>query len=351
MNNQSRGEEIMKKMIDLRSDTVTKPSQPMLEAMMQAEVGDDVYIEDPTINRLQEMSAELLGHEAALYFPTGSMANQVAINIHAQPGEEVICEAQGHIFNYEMATMSALSGTLPRPIPGDDGFLTAALVKEEIRPKIYYRAQTGLVSLENTHNLQGGRVHPQHQVEEIITLCRENEIPVHLDGARIFNAAVASGVAVKELTKNFDSVQFCLSKGLGAPIGSMLTGSQEFIDIARSKRKMFGGGMRQVGILGAAGLYALENNIDRLADDHVRAKRLGEALVKLPYVTLDAIETNILVFSLDRSQISAPEFVDKLKKFNIIGGAFTEGIARLCTHLDVDDADIDYVCEVLNDKF
>ena len=328
------------KIIDLRSDTVTKPGKPMLDAMINAEVGDDVYVEDPTINRLQEMAADLIGHEAALYFPSGSMANQVAINIHADMGEEVICEAQGHIFNYEMATMSAVSGTLPRPIVGDNGFLTADLVKEEIRPNIYYRAQTGLISLENTHNLQGGRVHPQHQVEEIIELCHMREIPVHLDGARIFNAAIASGVEARELTKNFDSVQFCLSKGLGAPIGSMILGTSEFVEKCRRERKLFGGAMRQVGIIAAAGLHAVQSNIPRLKDDHANAKILAKGLNDFEgfEVNLDKVDTNIVIVDIT-SGVTAEEMLAKMAEVGVWAVPFGPTRLRFVTHLDVSTAD------------
>jgi threonine aldolase len=340
------------KIIDLRSDTVTKPTPEMRRAMMEAEVGDDVYIEDPTVEHLQRRAAEMLGFEASLFFPTGSMANQTAINIHTHPGQEVICEEMAHIYNFEMATMSAFSGTLPRPVPGDDGFLTAELVRMNIRQKIYYRTETGLVSLENTHNLRGGRIHPQESVSEIIELCHSRGIRVHLDGARIFNAAVASGNQASELARGFDSVMFCLSKGLGAPIGSILCGSREFIERARIVRKMFGGGMRQVGILAAAGLYALEHHVERLAEDHVRARKLAEGLRQLPFVGIEPerVQTNILVFELDTEVIKAQEFVAGLKENGILCGAFSDSLVRMVTHLDFSDADLDYVLETLRRK-
>lgn len=341
------------KIIDLRSDTVTKPSAEMRQAMFDAEVGDDVYIEDPTVVRLEALSAEMTGHEAALFFPTGSMANQTAINIHTDPGQEVIVEKQGHIHNYEMATMSAFSGVLPRSIEGENGFLTAALIEENIMPGIYYRAQTGLVSLENTHNLRGGRVHPEDQVSEIIKLCREREIPVHLDGARVFNAATASGVEVKELTKDYDSVMFCTSKGLGAPIGSVLCGAEKFIERARSVRKMFGGGMRQVGVIAAAGIFALENNVEKLSLDHARAKKLAAMLAKISWIEIDVdeIETNILVFKIDKTVMNAFQFADSLKKEGILCGPFSSSVVRMVTHLDLTDDDIDQVENVLTEKF
>ncbi len=340
-------------MVDLRSDTVTRPTPAMREAIASAEVGDDVYIEDPTVERLQERTATMLGYEASLFFPTGSMANQTAIHLHVRPGEEVICEAMGHAYNFEMATISAFTGALPRPVVGEDGFLTAAQVKEKISPPIYYRAQTGLVSLENTHNMRGGRIHPQEQVEEIIELCRERGVPLHLDGARIFNAAVASGRPASELAAGFDTVMFCLSKGLGAPIGSMLCGGGELIERARSVRKMFGGGMRQVGVLAAAGLYALEHHVERLAEDHQRARKLAEALEELPFVRIDPrrVETNILVFEVDPETITAPEFASRLKENGVLCGVFSERMIRMVTHMDITDDGLGRVTEVLRTEF
>ena len=343
----------MKRVVDLRSDTLTKPNKEMREVMAGAEVGDDVYLEDPTVNKLQRVSAELTGHEDALFFPSGCMANQVAINIHTHHGQEVICEAMGHVYNYEMATMAAISGVLARSVPGDNGFLTKDLVQANIRAKEYHRAQTGLVCLENTHNLQGGRVHPAEQVAEIIEYCHSVDLPVHLDGARVANAAVASGTAIKELTQEYDSVMFCLSKGLGAPVGSMLCGSSEFIDRARIVRKLFGGGMRQVGILAEAGLYALDNNVDRLADDHNRAKKLAGKLNEISFVSIDVeqVETNILVFELDEKVMNAFEFAASLKEEGVICGPFSNKVVRMVTHLDIDDEDIQYTIDILDKKY
>lgn len=340
-------------MIDLRSDTVTRPGEGMRKAMADAEVGDDVYNEDPTVQKLQAMAAEMTGHEAALFFPTGSMANQTAINIHTKPGDEVICEEQGHIFNYEMATMSAFSGVLPRPVPGENGFLTTRLVQKNVRPSIYYRPDTGLVSLENTHNLRGGRIHPQDEVENIITFCREAGIPVHLDGARVFNAAVASNKPVKELTSAFDSVMFCVSKGLGAPIGSLLCGSAEFIERAWAVRKMFGGGMRQVGVIAAAGIYSLEHNVERLAEDHQRARTIAAALADLPFVNIDqkTVQTNIIVFSVQSEEMDAYRFAETMKDNGVLCGAFDESTVRMVTHLDFDDDMLKETLRVLKSAF
>ncbi|HEV8524196.1 MAG TPA: threonine aldolase family protein, partial [Terriglobales bacterium] len=264
--------------VDLRSDTVTKPTAEMRRAMAEAEVGDDVYGEDPTVNRLEQRAAEIFGREAALFVPSGTMGNQVAIKVHTQPGQEVICEERAHIYNFEMAMLGAFSGCVPRPIYGEDGILTWPEVKKRIAPKIYYRAQTGLVSLENTHNMAGGTVYRPEIGDEVCDGAHEAGIPVHLDGARIFNAAVGLGKPVAEITRKFDSVMFCLSKGLGAPVGSLLVGSQKFIEQARRVRKALGGGMRQAGVLAAAGLIALEKMPSRLQEDHANARFLAEGL-------------------------------------------------------------------------
>src|SRR5947209_14591945 len=244
--------------IDLRSDTVTKPTPEMRRAMAEAEVGDDVYGEDPTVNRLEARAAQVFEREASIFVPTGTMGNQIAIKIHTRHGQEIICEERAHIINLESATVSAFSGCMPRPIYGEDGILTWDQIKRRIAPKVYYRAQTGLIVLENTLNLAGGTIFPQAAADEICGKAHESGIPVHMDGARIFNAAAATGKTVAELSRKFDSVMFCLSKGLGAPVGSMLLGSKDFINKARMYRKAMGGGLRQAGVLAAAGLVALE---------------------------------------------------------------------------------------------
>ncbi len=249
--------------IDLRSDTVTRPTKEMREAMAVADVGDDVYGEDPTVNRLQERAAAIFGKEAALFVPSGTMGNQIAVHLHTSPGQEVIVEKQGHIFNYELAAMAAISGTLARPVPAPAGILSWDLIRPALAPKIYYRAPTGLITLENTHNMAGGTVYSAEQISAICHKAHELDLPVHLDGARIFNAAVALGTSVAALSRSCDSVMFCLSKGLAAPVGSMLAGSASFIEGARRVRKMLGGGMRQAGVLAAAGLIALEQMITR----------------------------------------------------------------------------------------
>jgi threonine aldolase len=328
----------MPKVIDLRSDTVTKPTPAMRRAMAQADVGDDVFGEDPTVNRLQERAAELFGREAALFVPSGTMGNQIAIKVHTQPGDEVILEEASHIFNSEMAMMAAFSGVIPRPIPSERGWLRWEQIESAIRPNVYYYAQTRLICLENTHNFKGGSVYPLEWAREIIEKAHERGLKVHLDGARIFNAAVATGRSVKELTEGFDSVMFCLSKGLGAPVGSMLVGSAEFMKEARRVRKMLGGGMRQVGILAAAGLYALEHHIERLAEDHENAQILAQALREIPEVRLEPVETNIIIFELTKTP--AEKLITELKKRNILALAIGPRRVRLVTHLDVSRADV-----------
>jgi threonine aldolase len=328
----------MPKVIDLRSDTVTKPTPAMRRAMAQADVGDDVFGEDPTVNRLQERAAELFGREAALFVPSGTMGNQIAIKVHTQPGDEVILEEASHIFNSEMAMMAAFSGVIPRPIPSERGWLRWEQIESAIRPNVYYYAQTRLICLENTHNFKGGSIYPLEWAREIIEKAHERGLKVHLDGARIFNAAVATGRSVKELTEGFDSVMFCLSKGLGAPVGSMLVGSAEFIEKARRVRKMLGGGMRQVGILAAAGLYALEHHIERLAEDHENAQILAQALREIPEVRLEHVETNIIIFELTKTP--AEKLITELKKRNILALAIGPRRVRLVTHLDVSRADV-----------
>ncbi|MFQ6116984.1 MAG: low-specificity L-threonine aldolase [Candidatus Bipolaricaulia bacterium] len=312
----------------------------MREALARAEVGDDVYGEDPTVNRLQDQAAELLGMEAALFVPSGTMGNQVAVKVHTRPGDEVILEADSHIFNYELGMIAAFSGALARPIPTDRGVLPVEAVAAAIRPRIYYLSRTGLICLENTHNRKSGAVYPLEQARELLEFAHSQNIPVHLDGARIFNAAVASGIPVNELVKGFDSAMFCLSKGLGAPVGSMLVGSKEFIEEARRVRKMLGGGMRQAGILAAAGLYALEHHIERLAEDHENARLIHDNLKKFEpeLLELEPVATNILIFSLKK--MAAEELAARLRERGILIHAIGPRQVRLVTHLDVRREDV-----------
>ena len=325
--------------IDLRSDTVTRPTQQMRAAMAAAEVGDDVYGEDPTVNLLERRAAEIFGREAGLFVPTGTMGNQIAIRTLTQPGQEVIAESRAHILDWEMATTAVFSGCLIRAVPANRGILTWKHIEPAIYARGAFRAATGLIEIENTANLAGGTCTPLSVLEEIWAGAKERKLPVHLDGARIFNAAIALGTDVKTLARGFDTVMFCLSKGLGAPVGSLLVGPAELIDRARLFRKAMGGGMRQAGVLAAAGLIALEEGPKRLYEDHANAKLLAEALATLPGVSIDpdAVETNIVIFGLTGQQNPA-ELVARLKARNVLMSALGHNLIRLVTHLDVDRA-------------
>jgi len=322
--------------IDLRSDTVTRPTPAMRAAMASAEVGDDVYGEDPTVNLLEARAAEVFGCEAAIFVPTGTMGNQIAIRLHTQHGQEVICEARSHILDWEMAMMSAFSGCLPRTIAGDRGVLTWSQIRAAIAPKIYYRAATGLISLENSHNMAGGTVTPLPIYEEIWQGAADAGLPTHLDGARVFNAAVYLGISVADLTRGFHTVNFCLSKGLGAPVGSMLVGSRGSIDRARIYRKALGGGMRQAGILAAAGLIALEEGPLRLHEDHANARLLADAIATCEGADIDlpSVQTNIVFFTL-KDAGDAPNLVAALKSEGVLCSAIGPHAVRLVTHSDV----------------
>ena len=332
--------------IDLRSDTVTHPTPAMRAAMAAAEVGDDVYGEDPTVNRLEQRAAEIFEREAGMYVPTGSMGNQVAIRLHTQHGQEVICEAHAHVVDWEMATISAFSGCMPRTIAGERGVLTWKQIQAAIAPGLSYRAQTGLIALENTHNMAGGTVTPLEVQQEIWAGAKKAGLPVHLDGARIFNAATYLRVGVAELTRGFDTVMFCLSKGLCAPVGSMLVGTREQIRRARTFRKALGGGMRQVGVLAAAGLVALETMTERLEEDHRNARLLAESLAKIPAVTIDlpSVQTNIVRFRLTAGK-GAPELVAALKRRGVLAGNVGPDSIRLVTHHDVDRAQCEHAMQ------
>ena len=339
--------------IDLRSDTVTKPSAEMRRAMAEAEVGDDVFIEDPTINKLQERAAEIFGRQAALFVPSGSMGNLTCILAQTQQGQEVICEESGHVYNYEMASMSAIGGVLPRLVPGEDGILSWQAISKAIRPKIYYRSQTALIALENTHNMAGGTVYPTKVSEEICDRAHDAGIRVHLDGARIFNAATYLGEDVADMTKKFDSIQFCLSKGLGAPVGSMIVASREFIERCRSIRKMLGGGMRQAGVLAAAGLIALEKGSKRLQVDHDHAKLLATGLAAIPGITLNPakVQTNIVIFNLKTSGWSSSDFLQTLAKRDVLAVPVDNERVRMVTHLDVDRNDVEKAAATVQEVF
>ncbi|MBI3067196.1 MAG: aminotransferase class I/II-fold pyridoxal phosphate-dependent enzyme [Deltaproteobacteria bacterium] len=339
------------KIIDLRSDTVTKPSAAMRRAMAEAEVGDDVYIEDPTVNRLQARAAEIFGREAGLFVPSGSMGNLTCIMAQASRGQEVICEAAGHIYNYEMAAMSAIGGVLPRVVPAEDGIMTWEQIAPAIREKAYYRPQTALVALENTHNMAGGTVYPTRLGHKICDQAHEAGLKVHLDGARVFNAAVHLGENVAEMTKKFDSVQFCLSKGLGAPIGSMIVGSRDFIERCRVIRKTLGGGMRQVGVIAAAGLVALEEGPKRLHVDHDNAKILAEGLAKIARIRIspEKVQTNIVIFDLGETGLTSKQFLERLAQRKVLGGPVDARRIRMVTHLDVDRNDIEQALKIIGE--
>ncbi len=341
------------RLIDLRSDTVTKPTPSMRRAMAEAEVGDDVYGEDPTVNRLQERAAELLGKEAALFVPTGSMGNQIAVKLHTRPGEEVVIEERGHIYNYEMAAMSAVSGVLARPVKSVDGsgILSWGDLKTAVHAKDapYYVARTGLVALENSHNLAGGSLMTRERTEELCDGAHALGLPVHLDGARIFNAAAALGETVAALAAPADSVMFCLSKGLGAPVGSMLLGTRAFIEEARRWRKLLGGGMRQAGVLAAAGLVALEETPPRLGEDHANARRLAEGVAELPGVKIDPerVQTNIVIFDVSGTSRAPDEICARVRaSHGVLCSAFGDSI-RMVTHYDVSREDVDVALKAL----
>ncbi len=341
----------MEALIDLRSDTVTRPTPDMRAAMAAAEVGDDVYGEDPTVNLLERRAAEIFGREDALFVPTGTMGNQIAIRLHTQPGQEVICESRAHILDWEMAMAAVFSGCLLRTVTTKRGTLTW----REIEPVIYghssFRASTGLIEIENTANLAGGRITPLAAMEEIWAGAKERKLPVHLDGARIFNAAAALDMDVKTLTRGFDTVMFCLSKGLCAPVGSMLTGSAEQMERARIFRKALGGGMRQAGVLAAAGLIALEKMPARLHEDHANARLLAEALSHMEGVAIDpkTVETNIVIFRLT-GKLTPAALVASLKARGILTSAVGPDAIRMVTHHDVDRAACIKAAEALTEE-
>ncbi|MBK9155052.1 MAG: hypothetical protein IPM25_12690 [Chloracidobacterium sp.] len=332
-------------MIDLRSDTVTRPTPEMRAAMVAADVGDDVYGEDPTVNRLQELSAEIFEKEAALFVASGTMGNQIAVKVHTRPGQEVVIEERTHVFNYELAMSAVLAGILFRTVASENGtgHLTWPEIEKAVRaPGSDHSAETGLICLENSHNLGGGTVMTAEHCGDICGKAHRLDIPVHLDGARIFNASAATGSTVAELTRDCDSVQFCLSKGLGAPVGSVLVGSREFITEAHLWRKRMGGGMRQAGIIAAAGIVALTDPADRLIADHRNARRLAEGLAGIKGIAVDPeqVVTNIVIFDISGTGKGSDEICYGLKAEGVLASGFGSSI-RMVTHRDVSESDID----------
>ncbi|WP_144798792.1 threonine aldolase family protein [Halorubrum depositum] len=335
--------------IDLRSDTVTRPSAEMREAAATAEVGDDVYRDDPTVNELERRAAEAVGTEAAIYVPSGTMANQIAVHVHTEPGQELLLERESHVYRWELAGASKLSGVQTRTIDaGERCVPTPDAVREGLVREDLHRPGTGLLSLENTHNYRGGVAVPVEGIAAAAEVARDAGVPVHLDGARVFNAAVALGVDASEIVDPVDSVTFCLSKGLGAPVGSILAGDEAFIDKARRVRKLFGGGMRQAGMIAAPGLLALEN-VDRLADDHANAARLADGVDALDGVDAPAPDTNIVVAHTEEAEISAADLVEACKAAGVGCVEFDEYTTRFTTHLDVDADDVDDAVDRIGD--
>lgn len=323
--------------IDLRSDTVTKPTKAMMDAMMNAKVGDDVFGEDPTVIELEQKAAALFGKEAGLFCPSGTMTNQIAIKAHTQPGDELICDVNSHIYNYEGGGISFNSGVQAKLLQGDRGRISAQQIEQSINGDFDWLTRTSLVSLENTVNRAGGSYYTSEQIKPIQKLCKDKKLALHLDGARIFNALTETKETTQRTGELFDSISICLSKGLGTPAGSVLLGTKEFIKKGRRIRKVFGGGMRQAGFLAAAGIYALDNNVKRLIEDHKRAKEIEKILKQLPYVdSILPVDTNILIFDIN-PKISSLDFEKKLAENNIKMAAFGKQTVRFVTHLDFTD--------------
>ena len=341
------------KYIDLRSDTVTRPSQPMLEAMMHAEVGDDVFGEDPTVNKLQEKIALMFGKEAALFVPSGTMGNEVCIKIHTQPGDEIIVDEDSHIFVYETAAPSVMSGVQVKPIPSHKGVVTAEDIQRAIRPSIYWMPPTKLICLENTHGRSGGTIFPIEEMKKIRNLALEEHIGIHLDGARLWNASVATGIPVQEYARYADSLSVCFSKGLGAPIGSIIVASLELVEKARKYRKLFGGGMRQVGILAAAALYAVEHNVQRLQEDHLKARYAAKELSSLSQMGVDEseVQTNMVMIETKKTGKTQAEVLELLKSHGVLLTPERISGIRAVFHLDVSMNEVQEALRVFRKLF
>ena len=337
--------------LDFRSDTVTRPTPPMLTAMAEAEVGDDVLGDDPTVNRLQRRVSEMLDKEAALYVPSGTMSNLIGVRVHCRPGDEMICEAGCHIYHYEQSGYAQLSGIAARTVEGEYGVMRPEQLEGLIRPDNPHLVRTRLVCLENTHNRGGGRIQPYETVEAICRWAHDNQLKTHLDGARLFNAVVATGIEAARWTRHFDSLSVCFSKGLGAPIGSALAGPRDLIDEGLRHRKVLGGGMRQAGVIAAGALYALEHHVDRLAEDHANARRLAEGIEQIDELQVkgDTIDTNLLFFEVNPGWGTAAEFCTKIKQHGLLMLALAPTTIRAVTHLDVTDNDVDRAIQILKD--
>ncbi|MBV6438885.1 MAG: aminotransferase class I/II-fold pyridoxal phosphate-dependent enzyme [Haliscomenobacteraceae bacterium CHB4] len=352
--------------VNLLSDTVTKPTQGMLEAMFRAEVGDDVFREDPTVNALEAKCAALFGHEAALFCPSGTMTNQIALKVHTRPLDEVICDEMSHIYQYEVGGYAFHSGISVNLLKGENGILTPELVDAAVKPRQDWLPKSSLVVIENTCNKGGGSIYPPERIRAIRAVCKKHDLALHLDGARIFNALVETGDTPASVGAEVDSLSICLSKGLGTPVGSVLMGNQAFIAEARRVRKVMGGGMRQAGYLAAAGIYALDHHVERLKEDHIHARLLASALAELPYVAnIRPVQTNIVIFDLvapvpaastaDPARLSAAKaagttpaaFLDYLKRNGVIASAFGPQTIRFVTHLDVKREMVERAVEVL----
>ncbi len=335
------------KIYDLRSDTITRPDEGMRRAMYKAEVGDDVYHEDPTLNKLEELAAEITGKDKAIFVTSGSMGNLIPVYLNCGRGNEFLIDYRGHMIHYELASVSAIAGVLPVSIVTERGVLSSKVLKNKVRPDIYYMARTKMVVVENTHNLAGGIFYTKDELKDVKEFADTYSLKVHMDGARLFNASIASGMKPKDICEFTDTVTFCLSKGLGAPVGALLCGNAEFIDEARRIRKMLGGGMRQAGILAAAGIYALENNVEKLREDHIKAQMLARALNESKWADInpDRVVTNIVYFKT--GAYDAYSVVEKFKKMGVLCSATASNEIRMVTHLDISKKEIEEVCEII----
>ncbi len=336
------------KKYDLRSDTLTRPGKEMRKAMYIAEVGDDVYAEDPTINKLQEMAAKITGKKAALFIPSGSMGNLISLYVNCGKGNEVLTQKNSHIMHYELSSVAAIAGVMPIAVDGKRGILTPEELEKHLRPDIYYMSRVKMIEIENSHNKEGGTCYKLNELKAVSDFAKKYKLKLHMDGARMFNASAATNIPVKKMCSFVDTVTFCLSKGLGAPVGSLLCGSEQFIKEARRVRKMLGGGMRQAGILAAAGIYALENNIKKLSSDMENAAKIAKALnvVKWADIDLETVETNILYFN---TSVKADIIVAGLDKKGIICGAASPYSIRMVTHLGISNEDTDAICRIIKD--